>query len=161
MEGILLIFIGSVLSINGIAIIKGYDDKETGIFNGIIGCFCLIGNIILMINAKESIAYTAIAQSMLFTFTYLFLSFLKIYSLSGKLFGWYCLFVFFNALFYAYYASSDIRMVVLWLVWAILWLLFFCTFSLNIKINHLGTLTLLVGIVTCAIPGLMMVTNHW
>ncbi|MEY1032583.1 AmiS/UreI family transporter [Providencia stuartii] len=41
MNGLLLIFIGSVLIINGISIIKGYDNKETGIFNGIIGFFCL------------------------------------------------------------------------------------------------------------------------
>ncbi|ENG7679438.1 MULTISPECIES: AmiS/UreI family transporter [Providencia] len=161
MNGLLLIFIGSVLIINGISIIKGYDNKETGIFNGIIGFFCLIGNIVLMVNAKENTAYLAIAQSMLFTFTYIFLSFIKIYSLSGKLFGWYCLFVFFNALFYAYYTSADARMIGLWLLWAILWFLFFCVFSLNKTIKYLGELTLVIGIVTCTLPGLMMVTNTW
>lgn len=161
MGGILLIFIGSVLIVNGISIIKGYDDKETGIFNGIIGFFCLIGNIVLMLHAKGHADYIEIAQSMLFTFTYLFLSLVKIYSLSGKLFGWYCLFVFFNALFYAYYTSSDPRMVALWLLWAALWFLFFCTFSLNKQIRYLGNLTLMIGIITCTIPGLMMVTNNW
>lgn len=161
MGGLLLIFIGGVLIANGIAIIKQYDNKETGIFNGIIGFFCLIGNIILMLNAKESGDYVAIAQSMLFTFTYIFLFFVKNFSLSGKLFGWYCLFVFFNALFYAYYDSADIRMVALWLLWAMLWFLFFCAFSLNKTFKYIGVLTLLIGIFTCTIPGLMMVTHHW
>ncbi|MCW2258515.1 hypothetical protein M2263_004606 [Providencia alcalifaciens] len=78
---------------NGIAIIKQYDNKETGIFNGIIGFFCLIGNIILMLNAKESRDYVAIAQSMLFTFTYIFLFSSKIFHCQENcLVGTACLF---------------------------------------------------------------------
>lgn len=81
MGALLLIFIGGVLIANGIAIIKQYDNKETGIFNGIIGFFCLNSNIMLMLNAKESGDYVIIAQSMLFTFTYIYLFFVKIFSL--------------------------------------------------------------------------------
>ncbi|MDE5306019.1 AmiS/UreI family transporter [Providencia stuartii] len=52
-------------------------------------------------------------------------------------------------------------MIALWLLWAILWFLFFCVFSLNKTIKYLGELTLVIGIVTCTLPGLMMVTNAW
>lgn len=57
--------------------------------------------------------------------------------------------------------AGDMLVFAMWLVWASLWFLFYLALGLGKPLRFLGGYTVLVGIVTCWVPGLLMMTGRW
>ncbi|ENV15313.1 AmiS/UreI family transporter [Acinetobacter guillouiae] len=160
MLGISLLFIGSVLLVNGMGLNGRMDSRESAPFNLLIGLLVFVINCIALYRSTVSIDYLGVAASLLFTFTYLYLAIVQWFHLKGIGLGWYCLFVSINALVLAT-LSDEYRVMIMWLFWASLWFLFFLVLGLEKQLKFLGNYTIFIGIFTCWIPGLLMLVDYW
>ena len=160
MFGVSLLFIGGVLVVNGVALTGRIEPRDAASLNLLVGLLALLINITGIEQATKSSQYFASAGGLLFAFTYLYLAAVQWLGLKGSGFGWYCLFVALNAIVYAM-AAPDNRLRAMWLVWASLWFLFFVSLGLRRNVRYLGFYTIGVGIVTCWVPSLLMLTGRW
>lgn len=160
MLGVSLLFIGSVLLINGLGINGRMDGRESAPFNLLIGLLAFLINGINLYRGETPLDYFSVAGGLLFAFTYLYLSVIQWFNLKGVGFGWYCLFVAINASVISA-LSIDYREMIMWVLWASLWFLFFLALGLGKQLKFLGNYTIFIGIFTCWIPGLLMLINHW
>ncbi|AOA58881.1 AmiS/UreI family transporter [Acinetobacter larvae] len=160
MLGISLFFIGAVLIVNGVGLTGRIHAKESAPFNLLVGLLALFINLVALYRATETMSYFAVAGGLLFAFTYLYLAVVQWFGLKGSGLGWYCLFVAISALVFAV-MSSDYRLIAMWLVWASLWFLFFLSLALEKELKFLAAYTIFVGIVSCWLPGLMLLTGYW
>ncbi|WP_436863520.1 AmiS/UreI family transporter [Acinetobacter haemolyticus] len=160
MLGIALLFIGSVLLINGLGLNGKMESRDSAPFNLLIGLLTFLINGIALYRANNSLDYFGVATGLLFSLTYLYLAVVQWFNLKGIGLGWYCLFVAINALFLSALAD-EYRLMTMWLLWSSLWFLFFLVLSLGKELKFLGNYTIFIGIFTCWVPGLLMLTNHW
>jgi hypothetical protein len=162
MLGVALFFIGAVLIVNGIGLTGRIEPKDSAIFNLLVGLLALLLNVIGLSHASAAVAYLGAAGGLLFAFTYLYLAGVQWCGVKGVGLGWYCLFVAISALAYAALSlGQDLRVSVMWLVWASLWFLFFLALGLQRTWRLLPAYTVIVGVCTCWIPGLLMLTGRW
>jgi hypothetical protein len=160
MLGIALFFIGAVLIVNGVGLSGRIDARDSAPVNLLVGLLALFINAVGILRADTDPDYFAAAGGLLFAFTYLYLAVVQWWALKGVGLGWYCLFVAVSALAFAA-AAGDIRVIAMWLVWASLWFFFFLALGLGKQLRFLAAYTVLVGIVTCWIPGLMLLMGKW
>lgn len=160
MLGVALFFIGAVLVVNGVALTGRIDARDTAGFNLLVGLLALFVNLVGLERATEPLQYFGGAGGLLFAFTYLYLAAVQWFGLKGAGLGWYCLFVAISALVYAALAH-DLRVSVMWLLWASLWFLFFLSLGLQRSIRFLPGYTIAIGIGTCWVPGMLMMTGRW
>lgn len=160
MLGVALFFIGAVLMVNGVGLMKGLDGRDTAPFNLLVGLLALFINLLGLIRAEGQPDYYAVAGGLLFAFTYLYLAFVQWFGTKGVGLGWFCLFVAINALMYAAMAG-DGRVILMWLFWASLWFAFFLALGLGKTLPWLGAYTVFVGVATCWIPGALMLFGRW
>lgn len=164
MLGIVLLYVGGVLFINGIAILGKIDAKSSAIMNFFTGGLALLIDIMIIFKASTTVQYYAAGTGLLFAFTYLYVALTTWFDLDGSGLGWYCLFVAINTIPAAIlsFIGNDLRFGVIWLIWGFLWFLFFLA---NGAKKQLGKLlpyaTLVIGIATAWIPGFMMLTDKW
>jgi hypothetical protein len=52
-------------------------------------------------------------------------------------------------------------MIAMWLLWASLWFFFFLSLGLGKTLRFLAVYTVLIGIATCWVPGLLMLMGKW
>nr|WP_279609217.1 AmiS/UreI family transporter [Burkholderia anthina] len=104
--------------------------------------------------------YFSSAGGLLFAFTYLYLAAVQWRGLQGAGLGWYCLFVAISALVYAG-TSHDLRFGAMWLLWSSLWFLFFVALGLKRCVRFLPGYTIAIGVGTCWLPGMLMMTGRW
>ncbi|MCL2308655.1 MAG: AmiS/UreI transporter [Proteobacteria bacterium] len=162
MLGVALLFIGAVLIVNGIGLTGRIEPKDSALFNLLVGLLAFLINAIGLIHAGATSDYLGAAGGLLFAFTYLYLAGVQWYGLKGVGLGWYCLFVAITALAYAALAlGQDTRVVIMWLVWSSLWFFFFLALALQRSLRFLPAYTVVVGIGTCWVPGLLMLTGRW
>lgn len=164
MLGIALLYIGAVLVINGMYLLGKVDGKSAGVMNIITGGLTLILNAMLIFKATEAAEFFLAAAGLLFCFTYIYLAISIFFNLELDGFGWYCLFVAITALPSSYlsFSGGDARFGIMWLIWAFLWFLFFLLAGLKKPIgNFTAWVTILVGVVTCWIPGYLMLIGKW
>ncbi|WP_027014825.1 AmiS/UreI family transporter [Comamonas composti] len=160
MLGLALFFIGVVLMVNGVGLMGHIDRRESAILNLLVGLLALLISVIGIWWAREAADFSAVAGGLLFAFTYLYLAAVQWWGLKGTGLGWYCLFVAVSALIFAA-AAADIRLIAMWLLWTSLWFLFFLTLALNKSPRFLPLYTIFVGIVSCWIPGTLMLLGKW
>ncbi len=160
MLGVALFFIGAVLIVNGIGLTGRIEGRDAAPFNLLVGLLALFTNAIGLIRGELAADFFGAAGGLLFAFTYLYLCVVQWFGLKGVGFGWYCLFVAISALPFAAVAG-DWRVIGMWLIWASLWFLFFVALGLGKSLRFLAGYTVLVGIVTCWIPGLLMLMGKW
>lgn len=160
MLGIALFFIGSVLIINGLGLNKKMEARESAPFNLLVGLLAFLINTIALYRGNNSLDYMAVAGGLLFAFTYLYLAIVQWFNLKGIGLGWYCLFVAINAIVFSA-LSSDYRLMAMWLLWASLWFLFFLVLSIGKELKFLGNYTIIIGVLTCWLPGILMLSNYW
>lgn len=172
--GLGLFYVGCVLFMNGVGMVQNWQPKAFAIMNFFTGGLLLIINIINIAytvstggNDIPFQAFYGIATNLLFAFTYLFVGLTNLLELDGRPLAWYCLFVAINTIACAFlsYIAGDVRFVVIWLLWGVLWFLYWITGAQfkNIKISNkfVGYFTSLIGVGTCWIPGLMMIAGIW
>jgi len=162
MLGVALFFIGAVLIVNGIGLTGRIEPKDSALFNLLVGLLALLLNVIGLLHAGATSDYFGAAGGLLFAFTYLYLAGVQWWGLKGVGLGWYCLFVAVSALVYAALSfGSDVRVGIMWLLWASLWFLFFLALGLQRTWRLLPAYTVVIGIVTCWVPGMLMLTGRW
>lgn len=164
MLGVVLLFVGFVLAINGLTLAGRIEAKEAAVFNLLVGLLSALAGALGASRAATPADFLAVGSGLLFAFTYLYVAAVNWFGLRGTGLGWYCLFVAITALPVGWDArqQGDWRMAAIWLVWSSLWLLFFvdgCT-SAAVK-RFLAPYTVVVGIVTCWVPGLLMMLGRW
>jgi hypothetical protein len=160
MLGVALFFIGAVLIVNGVGLSGHIKGRDSAPFNLLVGLLALFINATGILRAGGAADFFAATGGLLFAFTYLYLAVVQWCGLKGVGLGWYCLFVAISALAFAAMAG-DIRVIAMWLIWASLWFLFFLALGLGKQLRFLASYTVLVGMVTCWIPGLMMLMGKW
>ena len=160
MLGVVLIYVGVVLILNGVGRLCNVDAKSSAVFNVFTGMLSFILNIVAVIQGN----YFAAGTGLLFGFTYLFVAVNSIFNLDPRLYGWYSLFVAINsvpAAYIEYFVNADWRMAVIWILWGILWLTGFIENVLKKHLSFVPYLAIFEGIVTAWIPGFMILTELW
>ena len=104
MLGIVLIYVGVVLILNGIGRLYNVDAKSSAVFNVFTGMLSFILNIVAVIQGN----YFAAGTGLLFGFTYLYIAARSIFNLDGRLYGWYCLFVAINTITLAFIDDNTL-----------------------------------------------------
>ncbi|MHB1420230.1 MAG: AmiS/UreI family transporter [Bacillota bacterium] len=164
MLGLVLLFVGAVLLVDGAMLLGKANAKSAAVFNVLVGGLIFIGSIITMVQAGGEIGNFFLAGAMLlFGLTYLYLGAIYLLGLEADGFGWYALFVSITALVNGYFAiSGDLRLGLMWFAWAILWFMFFLLTALKKNILTLSAYsTLIVAVVTCWLPGYLILTGRW
>ncbi|MCH1880742.1 AmiS/UreI transporter [Alcaligenes ammonioxydans] len=160
MLGVALFFIGAVLMVNGVGLTGRIESRDLAPFNLLVGLLALFINLLGLQRGEHMADYFAVAGGLLFAFTYLYLAVVQWYGLKGVGFGWYCLFVAISALAFSW-TASDPRLVTLWLLWSSLWFLFFLSLGLGRSLRILPLYTVLIGVLTCWLPGTLMLMDAW
>jgi len=164
MLGVVLLFVGVILIVNGLTLAGRIAAKEAAVLNLLVGSLSAFAAVLGAIQASTPADFLAVGSGLLFAFTYLYVAAVHWFQLDGRGLGWYCLFVAITALpvGWAAYAIGDLRMAVIWLIWSSLWLLFFVDLCTGVRVKRfLAPYTVVVGIVTCWIPGTLMLLARW
>lgn len=167
MVALIIWFVGYLFIMNGLNMCGKISNKESGVWNLLIGSWIFILAIIAIVNQTFGVdTWLIIGGPFLFSFTYLGLGFMNILNLDGRGVGWYCLMVAIIAPFIAqmYFSMGDWRFGIIWLIWAALWFVFFLTLGLQktkIAGTKLGYIMILAGITTLSGPGYMMLRGWW
>lgn len=161
MLGVVLLYVGVVLILNGISRLYRIDERSASVMNLFTGGLSLIINVIAVIQGD----FFSTATGLLFGFTYLFIGINGIFNLDKRPYAWYSLFVAINTLpcaYLSYFQDGDWRMSVIWLLWGLLWLTAFIEIVLRKNLGKfVPYLAIFDGIFTAWIPGFMMLINLW
>lgn len=159
MLGVSLLYVGAVLTINGIGRLTEIDGKSLAVMNFFTGGLSVIANVILLVCGE----YYAAATGLLFGFTYLFIGLNAVFNLDGRVLGWFSLFVAINtvpAALLSLLQGADPLFFVIWLAWGILWLLIFVESVLKKDLHHtVPVLLILEGIGTAWVPAWLLLQN--
>ena len=161
--GISLLFVGITLVSNGLHRFFNTDGKSIAVMNLFTGFILVIGNIIMLAKANDIMQYQNVASGFLFGITYLFIAANYLFKLDLRPFGLFSLFVAIYASIMAILSYGvDIRFVLLWGIWAILWLEGFLELVLKLKLEKIFPyLSIAVGLFAAFIPAIFMLTNKW
>ena len=159
MLGVSLLYVGIVLIINGIGRLSKIDSKSVAVMNIFTGGLGFVINVIAIAQGQ----YYAAATGLLFAFTYLFIAVNSLFSLDGRVLGWFSLFVAVNTVPCALISLiSDHSPIFfgIWILWGVLWFLMFVEIVLKKDLKY-GVPVLLIfeGIVTAWIPGFLLLVN--
>ena len=147
MLGVSLLYVGAVLTINGIGRLTEIDGKSLAVMNFFTGGLSVIANVILLVCGE----YYAAATGLLFGFTYLFIGLNAVFNLDGRVLGWFSL---------SLLQDADPLFFVIWLAWGILWLLIFVESVLKKDLHHtVPVLLILEGIGTAWVPAWLLLQN--
>ena len=164
MLGVMLLFVGSVMLINGMGGLGKVEAKSMAVMNFLVGGLGLIATLIQLVRAESPADFFGIGAFLLFTFTYLYVAICIWLDLDMRAFGWYCFFVALTTIPYSLvsFQTDDPRFGVFWLIWGSMWFMFYLS---NVPQKDLGKLlpysVITIGVCTCWIPGLLMLTDRW
>lgn len=164
MVGLVLLYVGGVLFVNGIWILGHIEDREVAIMNlftGAVGVFVAI--LAAVRNDFELAGYV-----LLFAFTYLWVAYNRFTKVDGRGLGWYCLFVAITAVPVGITVLSrsggDTWLVWLginWLAWGVLWFMYFLLLAARRAIAKMtGVVTILEAIGTAWLPAYLLLSRR-
>ncbi len=167
MLGLVLLYVGAVLFINGISLLGHITAKEAAIMNVFTG---IISFIVCVFNLStgEPLLIQASAYGLLFSFTYLWVAYNNLFQMDGRGLGWFSLFVSITAIFITWdtyqtaESFADNWLVYCWAMWVVLWGLFFALGAMK-KVewtNAIAKFTIFVAITTAWVPGYLMLSGH-
>jgi putative amide transporter protein len=161
MLGVVLLYVGAVLVINGIWLIGQarvavageagataaeshptfIQAREVTVINVFTGFVGVVAAVTFMVQGNRDDDIDAIRGGgliLLFAFTYLWVAANAFLNAGGRGFGWYCLFVAITAIPAGIYTlnnadgnDASIYLAIDWFAWAILWFLFFVLLALD------------------------------
>lgn len=164
--GMGLLFVGGVLSVNGLWLRGLGADRDVAVFNYLTGAITFL--IVLWWAfggaANGGTAFNA-GGTLLFSFTYLWIGANASRGIEDqRSFGLYCGFVAVTAVPTGYLVlrSGDVGLAGLWWLWAVLWAAFFVLLGLERDelTEPVGAFTTFVGLVTW-LGGYVMLTGFW
>lgn len=174
MLGAVLLYVGVVLIINGIARLTNIDPKAQAIMNLFTGGLSIVMNFGSLLiaqaqNPNNMAPYYASATGLLFGFTYLFIGINSIFNLEGRVFGWFCLYVTITTIpagILQWMSNPnnpyDIMMAIIWWLWGLLWVTAWIEIVLKKDLKWFTPwLSILEGVLTAWIPGFLIMTNVW
>jgi hypothetical protein len=171
MSSLSLMFVGSVLLLNGLGLLGVVGPKATAPVNVFIGSALVITVLSAVLSSLDSgtgqlDVVLGATGFLLFAFTYLYVAFNNFGSLPGDGLGWYCGWAALVSTFLAavnFLRFSDVKFGFIWLSWVVLFSAFFFVLALGQEwLQHpTGWLAVLQAFTTTTIPGAMQLTGTW
>lgn len=167
MLGLVLLYVGGVLFINGLSMLGKIAPKEAAIMNLLTGGLSLFV-CLSQLGRADTASVQAAAFGLLFSFTYLWVAYVHLTAQDGRGLGWFSLFVAATA---ALVAIDRIAMAngwaaawlaACWVAWSVLWLCFFAigVFRRPAWIRPVAWLAIVQSIGTAWLPGYLMLTGR-
>lgn len=166
MLGLVLLYVGAVLFVNGIWLLGRIQNREIAILNVFTGVVGLVVAVFAVAQGDLTSIQLA-SYVLLFAFTYLWVAYNQFVDADGSGLGWYCLFVSITAVPVAFITLGAADTVFLtwlglnWVAWAVLWFLYFLLLALKRPIGKLTAyVTTVEGVVTAWIPGFLLLNGY-
>ena len=170
MSTIALLFVGSVLLVNGLVFLRRVDGIAAVPLNTLVGGFLILAALLSLHTAEQNDAVTpallfATTGSVLFGITYLTVAGNSLLGGTGTALGWYCAWATAIAAVLAGvgFSAGDALSGWQWTAWAVLFLAF--SLALNTGAEHLsaaaGVLAILHAVTTTSVPALMSIMGVW
>lgn len=167
MLGLVLFYVGAVLSLNGLWLMGHIGDKEIAVIDIFVGGITLLASLYMAFGpGADAGSIKAAALTLLFTFTYFWVAMNRYNGADGRGLGWFSLFVAITAVpvtiqtLQGAQSTWDVWFGLSWGAWGVLWLLYFVLLVMKKPIaKFVGALTLAEGILTGWIPGLLLLNG--
>ncbi|MDE0028019.1 MAG: AmiS/UreI family transporter [Deltaproteobacteria bacterium] len=162
--GLALLYVGSVLFLNGIWLMGRIGDREIAIINIFVGGLTALVSAFLAFGPNaDATSIKAAALTLLFTFTYLWVAYNRFHDVDGRGLGWYSLFVAITVVPVALDTLINATTLwgywfgLCWAAWAVLWFMFFLLLAMQKPIAKVtGAVTSIQGILTGWLPGYLL-----
>lgn len=164
MTGVVLLYVGAVLMINGIGGLGKIDVRSMAVMNFMVGGLALVASLIQLFRAETTTDFFGVATSFLFTFTYLYVAISMWFELDMRGFGWFCFFVAITTIPCSLitFEAGDMRFGTFWLIWGAVWYMFYLDAVPKKNFGKvLPGVVIATGVLTCWIPGLLILTDRW
>jgi hypothetical protein len=167
MLGLVLLYVGGVLFINGLTMLGKIAPREAAIMNLLTGSLSLYVSLYGLKQADPSSIRTA-AFGLLFSFIYLWVGYANLTAQDGRGLGWFSLFVAATAALVATDQALSARsfaelwLAGCWAAWTVLWLCFFAIGVLQRSqwTRPVGWFTIVQSIGTAWLPGYLLLTER-
>ncbi|CTQ32264.1 AmiS/UreI family transporter [Jannaschia rubra] len=167
LSGLLLLYVGAVLCLNGLWMADFIHEREIVPINLATGTIALAvaGYMVFGPDANDE-TVAAAAMTLLFSITYFWVAWNRMTSGDGRGLGWFSLFVAITVLPVAWSriaAAEDgfaLWLGLNWVAWSALWATYFVALTLRLAIRRTAAAaTLAAGVLTGWIPGVMILNN--
>lgn len=167
MLGLILLYVGGTLFINGLTMLGKISPHESSIMNLLTGglslYLCLRG-----IDAADAETIRVAAFGLLFSFTYLWVAYVNLSGQDGRGLGWFSLFVATTAALVSIdqlanaQGWAELWLAGCWVAWTILWLCFFALGALQRRewTRPVAWLTIAQSIGTAWLPGYLLLMGQ-
>ena len=162
-----LLYVGAVLFVNGLMLLDVVPARSAAVLNLFVGALqCVLPTVMLVMAAGDPAAVLAASGLYLFGFTYLYVGIVNLTGLEPQGIGWFSLFVAGGAVVYSalsFTVVNDPVFGVIWLAWAVLWLLFFLVLGLRRArlTRFTGWSVVLLSQPTCTRPAFLMLSGNY
>lgn len=166
MSALGLLFVGSVLYVNGMALLGRVDPPAAAPINLFVGALLVVVVLSLALPAAEDATpvFTA-AGFLLFGFVYLYVGIVSLTGHAATGVGWYCAWAAGVSLVIALvtFSRDDVKFGTLWLLWTLLFTMFFLVLGLGLTRFTVvtGWITVVEAVITATIPGMLLVLDAW
>lgn len=165
--GLVLLYVGAVLFLNGLWLMGHIEDKEISVINVFVGTLALLVSFFLAFGpGADAGSIKAAAFTLLFAFTYYWVAWNRWNGADGRGLGWFCFFVGITVIpitlqaFGEATSTWDFWFTVCWASWAVLWLMFWALLALKQPIARVtGIVCAAQGVYTGWIPGYLLLTG--
>ena len=162
--GFALLYVGSVLFLNGLWLMGRIGDREIAIINIFVGALtALVAAYMAFGPGADAASIRGAALTLLFTFTYLWVAYNRFHDVDGRGLGWYSLFVAITVVPVALITWSEATTLwgywfgACWAAWAVLWFMFFLLLAMEKPIARVtGMVTCAQGVLTGWLPGYLL-----
>ncbi len=162
-----LLFVGSVLLVNGLALLGRVDAAAAAPINLFVGALLVVVVLYLALPATDDLTPVfSAAGFLLFGFVYLYVGILNLTGHAATGVGWYCAWAAGVSLvisLVAFIRDGDVKFGVLWLLWSLLFSMFFVVLGLGLTQFTVvtGWITVVESFITATIPGLLLLLGGW
>lgn len=161
--GLSLLYVGVVLILNGIWLLRYIDDREIVVINLCVAAISFLVASHTAFFAQTITDVRMAAMTLLFAITYFWVAYNRLQNCDGRGLGWFSLIVAITVLpvvvteFWTALSLMEFWLAVAWAAWAVLWFAYFLLLvPQRISQKATGVLTLVVGITTGWLPGLVL-----
>ena len=167
MLGLVLLYVGAVLFINGLSMLGKVAPKEAAVMNLLAGGLSLFV-CLSELGRADPASIRAAAFGLLFAFTYLWVAYVNLTAQDGRGLGWFSLFVAATAALVAADQAAAAQgiagawLAACWVAWTLLWLCFFAVgvFRRPAWTRPVAWLAIVQSILTAWLPGYLMLTGR-
>ncbi len=162
--GLVLLYVGAVLFLNGLWILGQIGDREISVINVFVGALTLLAALYWAFGPSvDASSVKAAALTLLFSFTYLWVAWNRYNEADGRGLGWFSLFVAITVVPIAFETLGSAKSLwefwfgLCWAAWAVLWFMFFLLLARGMKIARLtGAVAVAQGVLTGWLPGFLL-----